>query len=70
MSKSELLRETLSTLRQHGSEPRVVQSKHFKIRWQDQAGRSRCLVLSSSPSCPFAIKKNRAVLRRLLRRSA
>jgi hypothetical protein len=70
VSKFEILRETLETLRACGFEPRVEQSKHFKVRWHDRAGRPRFVVISRSPSDRNTIHAARATLRRLLRRAA
>jgi hypothetical protein len=64
--KFEILSETLSTLRRHGFEPRVEQSKHFKIHFVDASGRPRCVIVSCTPSSRNAIHRARSMLRRLL----
>lgn len=64
---SELLRETLSTLRAAGFEPEVEHSKHLKVRFVDAHGRPQLIVVARSPGTVFAIHQHRALLRRLLR---
>ena len=65
-----LLDDAIATLRRHGLVLEIEHGSHLKIKFTNAHGSKCCLVLSRSPSCPFAIKKNRAVLRRLMRRSA
>jgi hypothetical protein len=65
-----LPKDAIKTLRKHGLAGEVESGRHFKIRFVNANG-SRCiLVMSRTPSCKFAIKRNRAVLRRLMRRPA
>jgi hypothetical protein len=61
-----LVLEALDTLKARGFVP-VVQNggKHFKIVWVDH-GRRFLLVVSRSPSTPYAERRSRAVLKRLL----
>jgi hypothetical protein len=64
----ELLVETLAFLRSRGLEPHVVEhNRHIKVRFTDTQQRKRIVILSCSPSSRFAIKKNRSLLRRILR---
>lgn len=67
-SLSPFLRETLATLRAAGFKPQVEQSRHIKMRFIDARGCKRLIVLSRTPGTPFALQKNRALVRRLLRR--
>jgi hypothetical protein len=63
---NELLDDALSTLRAHGFRPRIIQGKHYKIRWDDN-GRQQTFIVSRSPSDAYrAIHKSRAALRRRL----
>ena len=64
---NQLLLETLAAVRAAGFEPRVERNRHLKISFIDAQQRRRVIVVSNSPSCPFAIKRNRALLRRILR---
>jgi hypothetical protein len=64
---TELLRETLATLRAAGLEPWVEQSRHIKVRFIDAHGRAQLIVISRSPGSQFAVKRHRAVVRRLMR---
>jgi hypothetical protein len=64
--KNELLADALVTLRRAGFEPRVVRSRHWKISWVDERGRTRLLVVSFSPGDRPARTRSRATLRRLL----
>jgi hypothetical protein len=64
--RNELLEEALVTLRQADFEPRVVRNGHWKISWTDQRGRTRVLVVASSPSDRRARLQSRNTLRRLL----
>ena len=66
--KNPLLSDAINTLRQRGL-AHVIENGgiHYKVRFTNTLG-SRCvLVVSGSPSHPSAIRKNRAVLKRLAR---
>jgi hypothetical protein len=65
-----LLEDAITMLRQHGLTPEIENGSHFKIRFTNVLGSRCCLVVSRTPSNRFAIKRNRAVLRRLMRRPA
>ena len=65
-----LLKDTVTTLRQHGLAPHIENGLHLKVRFTNALGSQCCLIVSRSPSNRFAIKRNRAELRRLLRRPA
>jgi hypothetical protein len=65
-----LLNDAIATLRQHGLAPEVEHGPHLKIKFINALGSQCCLIVSRSPSNRFAIKRNRAELRRLLRRPA
>jgi hypothetical protein len=65
-----LLEDTIEILRQYGLIGRIEYGPHFKVHFTNVHGSHCCLVMSRTPSCQFAIKKNRAELRRLLRRPA
>jgi hypothetical protein len=61
-----LVLEALDTLKARGFVPVVKNGgKHFKITWVDQ-GRRFLLVVSRSPSTPYAERRSRALLKRLL----
>ena len=64
--KNDLLADALATLRRAGIEPRLTQSRHWKLTWIDQRGRTRLLVVSFSPGDRRARARSRATLRRLL----
>jgi hypothetical protein len=64
--KNELLDKALTTIRAAGFEPDVVRNRHWKVRWTDRRGRTRLLVIASSPSDRRAQAESRAALRRLL----
>ena len=61
-----MLRETLSTIRQAGFQPQVLQRRHLHIVWIDAFGRKRRIVVSRSPSDWRAENNNRLTLRKLL----
>ena len=65
--KFELLEETLEVLREQGLDATVEPGAHFKIKFTNALGRPCVLIISRSPSCRLAGKRNRALLRRLLR---
>ena len=65
-----LLEEAIRTLREHGLTSEIEHGPHFKVRFTNALGSQCCLIVSRSPSNRFAIKRNRAELRRLLRRPA
>ena len=66
-----LLEDAIETLRRHGLTPEVENGgPHFKIRFVNALGSNCVLIVSRSPSHFSAIRKNRAVLQRLLRRPA
>jgi hypothetical protein len=54
-------------IRAAGFTPRIIQNGHFKIKWVDQHGRSRCFIVPFSPSDWRAVLNSQATLRRLLR---
>jgi hypothetical protein len=61
-----LVLEALDTLKAKGFVPTVKNGgMHFKITWVDH-GRKFLLVVSSSPSTPYAERRSRTLLRRLL----
>jgi hypothetical protein len=64
---NELLRDTVECLKAAGLTPHVEHSRHIKVRFIDAQAREHCIVIARSPSCRFARKKNRALLRRMLR---
>jgi hypothetical protein len=65
---STLLDDALSMLAQHGYRPTVSNGgKHTKVKWVDQAGHVRMLVISRSPSTRMVRFAQRRILRRLLR---
>jgi hypothetical protein len=64
---NEILRETLRALRDAGLKPRVEQGRHIKVRFADQQRHARMIVISRTPGTTFALQKNRALLRRILR---
>ena len=70
MSAKALLEDAIDTLRQHGLTGEIEYGPHFKVRFTNALGSQCCLIVSRSPSNRFAIKRNRAELRRLLRRPA
>jgi hypothetical protein len=67
---SELLRETLRSLRRAGYSPVVTYSRHIKIKFIDRHNCTRLIVVSRSPSSRFARRQNRALVRRILRSSS
>ena len=68
--KFALLDDAVDTLHRHGLAPQVENGGvHFKIRFVNALGSNCLLIVSRSPSRPSAIQKNRAVLKRLLRRA-
>jgi hypothetical protein len=68
---SPLLHDTIDELRRRGLDAEIDErSRHFKVRFTNPLGRPCLLILSRSPSGRLAAKKNRAVLRRLLRAPA
>jgi hypothetical protein len=70
MSAKALLEDAIDTLRQHGLTGEIEHGPHFKVRFTNALGSQCCLIVSRSPSNRFAIKRNHAELRRLLRRPA
>jgi hypothetical protein len=64
-----MLRETLSTIRQAGFQPEVLQRRHLHIVWTDALGRKRRIVVSRSPSDWRAGNNHRRILHKLLGRS-
>jgi hypothetical protein len=65
---SQALDETLHMLRAAGFEPRVdARGRHLKVRFTDQQNRARLIVISRSPGTSFALQRNRALVRRMLR---
>jgi hypothetical protein len=64
---NDLLRDALLVLKEAGITPCVQQGRHFKVRWVDHAGRTRCLVIARSPSDWRAGHNNRRRLHRILR---
>jgi hypothetical protein len=70
MKRFELIDDVITTLRQHGLTGRIENGSHFKVHFTNAHGSKCCLIMSRTPSCPFAARKNRAQLRRLLRRPA
>jgi hypothetical protein len=64
--KNELLDEALAMIRAAGYEPNTARSRHWKISWVDQQGRTRLLVVAYTPSGRKARAQSRATLRRLL----
>jgi hypothetical protein len=66
---NELLDDALTTLKAHGFKPRIVQGKHYKIRW-DANGRTQTFIVARSPSNSYrAIHQSRATLRRPTQKS-
>jgi len=59
-------RETLSTIRQAGFQPQVLQRRHLHIVWTDALGSKRRIVIGRSPSDWRAKNNNRQTLRKLL----
>jgi hypothetical protein len=56
--KDQLLDETLAVLREAGITPHnITRKRHVKVSFVDAQQRKRIVVLSHSPSCPFAIKR-------------
>jgi hypothetical protein len=69
--RSPLLDDTIGILRQHGLAHKIENGgPHFKVRFTNAFGSKCLLIVSQSPSHFSAIRKNRAVLQRLLRRPA
>jgi hypothetical protein len=68
--KFPLLEDTLDILCEHGLVGEVEEGPHFKVRFTNPLGRQCTLIVSRSPSCRLASKKNKALLRRLLRAPA
>jgi hypothetical protein len=64
--KNALVAETVRFLRDRGFKPHVVSNRHTKIYFVAD-GKRKHVTVSNTPSCPFASKKNLAVLRRLLK---
>jgi hypothetical protein len=64
---NDLLRDTVEYLKAAGLTPHVEHSRHIKVRFIDAQAHARCIVIARSPSSRFARKKNRALLRRMLR---
>jgi hypothetical protein len=64
--RNELLDEAVEMIRAAGFEPRIVRSRHWKISWIDQQGRTRLLVIAFTPGKRQARTQSRAILRRLL----
>jgi hypothetical protein len=64
---SQLLRETLQTIRSAGFNPHVEQNRHFKISFINAQGRKCVVILSCTPGSRFALRRNRSLLRRLLK---
>jgi hypothetical protein len=61
----EILRETLALLETEGFQATIEQtSKHFKVRF----GKAATLIASATPSHHNAAGRNRALVRRLIRR--
>jgi hypothetical protein len=61
-----LVLEALDTLKARGLVPIVKNGgKHIKIGWVDH-GRRFLLVVSRTPSSPYAERRSRTLLRRLL----
>ena len=67
--KFSLLHETVASVRRAGFEPQIKRGRHFKICWFDDHGHKHTIVVSVSPSDHRAFHKNRALLRRLIRKS-
>jgi hypothetical protein len=65
-----LVADAIDMLRRQGLAAAVEQSAHIKIRFKNALGSQCCLIVSRTPSNRTAIQKNRAELRRLLRRPA
>jgi hypothetical protein len=62
-----LVIEALDTLKARGLVPIVKNGgKHTKVAWIDH-GRKFLLVVSRTPSTPYAERRSRALLKRLLR---
>jgi len=69
--KFALLDDAVDILLRHGLTPEVKNGgAHYKIRFVNALGSKCLLIVSQSPSSRFAVRKNRAELRRLLRRPA
>jgi hypothetical protein len=62
----EILKEAVEMVRAAGFEPSITRSRHYKVSWVDQYGRTRLLVVAFSPSKQRAQVQSRAILRRLL----
>jgi hypothetical protein len=67
---SRLVEDALAALRAQGIAATVEHGRHIKVRFTNAQGKRCLLVVAFSPSDRRAIKNSRAVLRRLLRRSA
>jgi hypothetical protein len=68
---AELVADALETLRAAGAKPSVRNGgKHIKISWVDRHGHRRLLIVPCTPSDWRTRANTRALLRRLLRRSA
>jgi hypothetical protein len=67
-----LVEDTIDTLRRYGLTGEIEEggSGHFKVKFVNGQGSKCLLVVSHSPSNRHAIRKNRAELRRLIRRPA
>jgi hypothetical protein len=65
--KFQLLEQALEVLREQGLRPQIEIGAHFKVRFTNALGRPCILIVLRSPSCRLAGKRNRALLRRLLR---
>jgi hypothetical protein len=66
-----LVEDAIDTLRRHGLTGEIEEagSGHFKVKFVNGRGSKCLLIVSRTPSSQRAIKRNRAVLRRLMRRS-
>jgi hypothetical protein len=63
-----MVRDALALLAEHGYAADVTNGgKHLKVKWIDQAGHPRLLVVARSPSDRKAHLRSLAVLRRRLR---
>jgi hypothetical protein len=64
----ELVSDARAILAEHGLTPTVDTSgRHLKVRWTDDQGRQRFLVVPQTPSGFRTRLNSRAMLRRLLR---
>jgi hypothetical protein len=66
-----IIRDALSTLREHGITPEIQNGGvHVKLRFRNNLGASCMLVISRTPSRRCAIRQSRGQLQRLLRTPA